>query len=171
VHHSDQLYDLAMLNPVAYDYWPVQPITAVRTPIIRQFMMSMLDLGSLKQIVRRGLYNRDRADDELMIYFQKTFQDPLRRKAFLHFAKCLNNQHLMEIATDLRALQLPVMIIRGEADLYLSSAITDKLSREIPNSQLVKMKTAGHFLQEDEPEAVVKILIEFFANNANDRSS
>jgi len=35
VKHPDRFYSISMLNPVGYDYWPVQPITSMRTPVFR----------------------------------------------------------------------------------------------------------------------------------------
>ena len=162
VRYAQHLFDLTLINTVAYDYWPVQPITAMRTPIIRQFMMATLDWGALKQIVLRGVYHDERVDPELMDLFWMPMRTPEGRKAFLHFAKSLDNQELMAIETNLSALSLPVLIIRGEADLYLSAAIAERLHREIPNSRLAYIPAAGHFIQEDEPGRLVEIITQFF---------
>jgi pimeloyl-ACP methyl ester carboxylesterase len=93
------------------------------------------------------------------------FMKPLRtsegRKAFMHFARCLDNSNLMDIAEDLRQLNLPVLIIRGDADPYLSRAIADKLHNEIPNSKLMLIPTASHFIQEDEPEQTAAAIVDF----------
>lgn len=162
VLHTENLYDLTLINTVAYDYWPVQPISAIRTPIIRQIIMATLDLGMLKQIVLRGVYHNERVDSELMALFWMPMQTREGRKAFLHFAKSLDNQDLMEIEANLRTLDLPVLIIRGDADLYLSEAIAERLHHEIPNSRLVRIPNAGHFIQEDEPQKLVETLTQFF---------
>jgi pimeloyl-ACP methyl ester carboxylesterase len=162
VRFTERLYDLTMINSVAYDYWPVQPIIAMRTPVIRQLMMATLDLGALKQIVLRGVYHHDRVDSELMDLFWMPMRTRKGRKAFLHFAKSLDNQDLMEIETNLRALDLPVLIIRGDADIYLSEIISERLHREIPGSQLEHIPNAGHYLQEDEPEKLTDIIMQFF---------
>jgi pimeloyl-ACP methyl ester carboxylesterase len=169
VQYGQYLYDLTVINTVAYDYWPVQPISAMRTPIIRQLMMAVLDRGALKQIVLRGVYHDERVDSELMDLFWMPMRSREGRKAFLHFAKSLDNQDLMVIAGNLKLLSLPVLIIRGEADLYLSAAISDRLHREIPNSRLVKIPTAGHFIQEDEPELLVDFIMQFFEEAKHDR--
>jgi pimeloyl-ACP methyl ester carboxylesterase len=169
VRYGQHLYDLTVINTVAYDYWPVQPISAIRTPIIRQLVMAVLDRGALKQIVLRGVYHDERVDSELMDLFWMPMRSREGRKAFLHFAKSLDNQDLMVIAENLKLLSLPVLIIRGEADLYLSAAISDRLHREIPNSRLVKIPTAGHFIQEDEPELLVDFIMQFFEEAKHDR--
>jgi len=162
VLHPEKLKDLSLVNSVGHDFWPVQPIIAMRTPIVRQLAMATLDIGAFRLIVRRGLYHKESLTDELMEFFWRPMRDKAGRRGFLHFANCLNNSHLVEIENDLRSLKLPVLIIRGDGDLYLSEAISLKLHRDIPGSKLVRIATGGHFIQEDEPEQVAEALLQFW---------
>lgn len=162
VRHPEMLYDLTMINTVAYDFWPVQPIIALRTPIVRQFLMASLDLGTFRLIVKRGIYHKDRVTNELMDLFMRPMLTSEGRKAFMYFAKCLDNHNLMEIEDDLRRLKIRVLIIRGDGDPYLGATISEKLHREIPGSRLVRIPTGGHFIQEDEPERIAQEVIGFF---------
>ena len=59
-------------------------------------------------------------------------------------------------------MNIPVLIIRGDADPYLGATISEKLHRDIPGSRMVRIPTGGHFIQEDEPEKIAKELIGFF---------
>jgi len=162
INHPDQLRSLSLLNTVAYDFWPVQPISAMRTPIVRQLLMASLDLGMFRLVVKRGIYNQDRVTDDLMSLFMAPFKTKQGRKAFLHFARCLNNHNLTEIEDQLRKLDLPVLIMRGENDPYLSADIAQKLHREIPGSRLSLLPQAGHFFQEDVPLQISAELTAFF---------
>jgi 2-hydroxymuconate-semialdehyde hydrolase len=162
VRFPSLLYDLTMINTVGYDYWPVQPIIAMRTPVFRQFLIAAMDIGAFGLIVKRGLYHKERFTPELMDLFMKPMLKPGGRRAFLHFAKCLNNQDLMDIEKELRELAVPVLIIRGDADPYLRAEISEKLHREIPGSVLIRIPTGGHFIQEDEPEQLVQAMKLFF---------
>lgn len=162
VQYPEMLFDLAMINTVAYDYWPVQPIIAMRTPILRQFMIAAVDLGAFQLIVKRGLYHKDLVTEELMDLFMKPLKKSGGRKALLHFARCLNNANLMEIAEDLRKLKMPVLIIRGDADPYLGSMIAERLHQDIPGSRLVRIATGGHWIQEDESVQTAQSLLAFF---------
>jgi pimeloyl-ACP methyl ester carboxylesterase len=163
VRHERMLYDLTLINSVAYDFWPVQPITAMRTPIIRQLLMTTFDFGTFKLIIKRGIHHIEKIDRELLDLFNKPMQTGEGRKAFLHFAKCLDNSNLMEISEELRAMEIPVLIIRGDADVYLSSSIAEKLHSEIKTSRLVRIQTGGHFIQEDHPEWIASELSRFYA--------
>jgi len=162
VRYPEKILKLVLVNTVGYDFWPVQPIVAMRTPIIRHLAMASLDLGTFKLVLRRAFYNKEYLTPELFDKFWEQMKTKEGRRAFLHFAKCLNNQHLLEISDKLKQLPIPVMIIRGVADVYLDAKISEKLNSEIPGSQLIRFDKAGHFLQQDEPDRLAKTLQEFF---------
>lgn len=161
VAQPERFYSMSLLNSVAYDFWPVQPIIAMRTPIIRQLAMATLDLGTFRLIVKRGLHYKDHLTDELMALFWEPFKTRDGRKAFLHFAKALNNTDLLEIEEQLQHLPMPVHIIRGDADPYLSKDISERLAKEIPHSKLTIMPDGGHFIQEDIPQELSRTIIDF----------
>lgn len=163
VNYPDLLLSLTLINSVAYNFWPVQPIVTLRTPIIRQLAMATLDWGMFELIIKRGLFHKSRLTPELMDYYRKPMNDSLGRKAFLHFARCLNNRNLTEIEAEIRQLKMPVLIVRGEEDIYLIASISEKLHSEIPGSKLVKVKTGGHFIQIDEPGELSQIVVEFIS--------
>ncbi len=159
---APQLFcSLTLINTVAYDFWPVQPIISMRTPIIRQLAMACLDIGALRFIVRRGMYHPERVTKELMAFFWHPLKTSEGRKAFLYFAHCLNNKDLLEISDQISELAIPVLIVRGDADVYLSQSIAEKLHANIPGSRYELLSTAGHFIQEDEPEQLAYIMSHF----------
>lgn len=168
VSFPEKLLSLTLINSVAYDFWPVQPIIAMRTPIIRQLAMASLDKGALRMIVRRGLYHKENLTKELLSDFWEPLKKKEGRKAFLHFAASLDINDLLEIEEQLHQLQTPVLIIRGDADPYLSAAIAEKLAKNIPGAKLVRIPTGGHFMQEDEPERITKELKKFFLTHNHD---
>lgn len=161
VRYPETVISSTFINTIAYDFWPVQPIIAMRTPIIRQLAMATLDLGMFKLIVQRGVFHKEKVTPELMNYFFKPMQSKAGRKAFLHFAACLDNKDLIEIAGLIKKIKTPVLIVRGNADVYLGSNISAKLHSEISISKLVIIPDAGHFIQLDEPEKLAHILQQF----------
>ncbi|MCK5379038.1 MAG: alpha/beta hydrolase [Acidobacteria bacterium] len=160
VRHPERLHSLTLVNTVAYDFWPVQPIIAVRTPFLRQLAMATLDIGMLRLIVRRALHHKDRLTPELFARFHREVSARGSRRSFLRFTRSLDNAHLLEISVDLRRLSVPTLVIRGEQDVYLSVEISRRLNREIPGSRLVTVGEAGHFIQIDQPEQLADHLIQ-----------
>ncbi len=161
VKYPEVIKDLVLINTVGYDYWPVQPIITMRIPVIRQLAMAALDFGMLKMLVRRGFHHKERLNDELMDQFSYPLSNKEGRQAFLQFAKSLNNRNLTEIEKSIGKISFPVLIVRGDADPYLSADISERLHREIRESQLIRIPTGGHFLQEDEPDMLVEMIHTF----------
>ena len=161
VRHPEMLLDLTLVNSVGYDFWPVQPVTALRTPIVRQLLMASFDLGTFRVVVKRGLYHKDRLTPELMASFMRPLSSSEGRKAFMHFARCLDNHNLTDIADELHRLSVPTLIVRGDADPYLSAAIGERLADEIPGARYERIATASHFIQIDEPDWLSKQIVGF----------
>lgn len=161
------IQDMVLINTIGYNYWPVQPITTMRTPIFRQFAMMSLDMGMLQKLIKKGLYKKESYTEEFRSLVWEEMANKKRRKSFLHFAKCLNNQHLMEIASELKNIKFPVLIIRGEGDLYLNSIISTRLEEDIPSGEILRVRTGGHFIQEDEPDLLIQEISEFYNKHQN----
>jgi pimeloyl-ACP methyl ester carboxylesterase len=161
VRHRRRIRSMTVINPVGYDFWPVQPIIAMRTPILRQLVMATLDRWMLRAVVKRALCRHDLVDDRLMDLFWDQMSTPQRRKAFLHLARSLDASQLTSIVNDLRRLDLPTLILRGDGDVYLSPRICEQLHSDIPGSRFERIPTGGHFVQIDEPEWVVDRLATF----------
>ena len=161
------IQDMVLINTIGYNYWPVQPITTMRTPIFRQFAMMSLDMGMLQKLIKKGLYKKESYTEEFKSLVWEEMANKKRRKSFLHLAKCLNNQHLMEIASELKNIKFPVLIIRGEGDLYLNSIISTRLEEDIPSGEILRVRTGGHFIQEDEPDLLIQEISEFYNKHQN----
>jgi pimeloyl-ACP methyl ester carboxylesterase len=162
-NHQQCVQTVSVINTVSFDFWPVQPIVALRTPVIRQLLMALLDVGAFERIVARGLYHKERVTPQLMELFMYPLRTAEGRKAFLHFARCLDNSNLTSIEPALAALEVPFLILRGDADLYLGAANAERLHATVPGSRLERCATAGHFIQEDEPEWVTRQLLDFLS--------
>jgi len=156
------LRTLSLVNCVGYDYWPVQPITALRTPVVRQLMLAAIDAGAFSLVVRRGLFHKELVTPAFMADFLEPLATPEGRKAFVHFARCLDNANLMEIVDDLRRLRVPTQVAWGLADAYLPFAIAERLAADVPGARLDRLPTAGHYSPLDEPEQLAALLASHF---------
>lgn len=159
VRNPERVSTLGLVNTVGYDYWPVQPIVAMRTPILRQLAMASLDLGMLRLVIRRAVYRKERITPAVFERIRNEIAVPSSRRAFLNSTRCLNNSDLTVISGDLQKLPMPVLIVRGERDLYLSPEISNRLHREIPSSKLVAVPDGGHFIQLDEPQLLATTIL------------
>ena len=154
VNYANKLRSVSLLNPVGYDYWPVKPVSSMRTPIFRQLAMAAFDRGYYKSIVKKALYKPESLTEELLSLFWSNFDTSVAKKSFMRFAKCLNVNDLIEIEEGIRNIDIPVLILRAEKDVYLSSEITKRLHDDIKDSQYIVIPESGHYMQEDSPTEI-----------------
>lgn len=160
--HPEMLHDLCLINTVGYDFWPVQPISTIRTPILRQIAMATLDMGSLRLIVRAGLFHKENLTPEIFAQFEAQMENKANRKSFLKLAKDLDHHDLMEMEDKINNIKLNTLIIRGMSDVYLSNAIAMKLHKNLQNSRLELLDKVGHFAQLDDPERISRRILQFY---------
>jgi pimeloyl-ACP methyl ester carboxylesterase len=104
--------------------------------------------------------------------------DPRRFRAFMsdytdewnsELGKQLLFQHIRlaipnysnAVASDLKTMGKPMLIIWGEADEQFPLKLAYRLHRDIPDSQLVTVPDAGHLILFDAPGAVARALSKF----------
>jgi pimeloyl-ACP methyl ester carboxylesterase len=85
------------------------------------------------------------------------------RRAFVRQALQFKEHHTGEIEPRLGSIEVAVLVVWGEEDGWLDPSQAPRLQKEIPGSKLKLIPGAGHFVQEDAPEEVVKVLGDFFS--------
>jgi pimeloyl-ACP methyl ester carboxylesterase len=69
-------------------------------------------------------------------------------------------------AATLRQLQVPTLLITGDADLYSPPALIRMVAAEIPHSEVVIIREAGHSSYWEQPEAFNRAVLEFLARHS-----
>jgi pimeloyl-ACP methyl ester carboxylesterase len=75
-----------------------------------------------------------------------------------------DQRHTDDIAPLLDKITAPTLIVWGEADPWLPAADGAELAERIPGAQLALLPTAGHLVQEDEPDELTRLLAEHLAS-------
>jgi pimeloyl-ACP methyl ester carboxylesterase len=163
VRHPKTVRSLSLVSSVAGDLWPDFPLNALRTPFLRQLVLSTLDAGLSSWLVRRALTHRERVTDELMNEFHRPLQTLTGRRALLHFASCLRARDLAALEPELRKLALPAHLVWGAADRVLDPGTPDRLAADFPAGRVTRLEGAGHLLPIDEPAGLAAALLAGFA--------
>jgi pimeloyl-ACP methyl ester carboxylesterase len=66
----------------------------------------------------------------------------------------------------LKRLQVPTLLITGEADLYSPPALIRMVAAQIPNSEVAIMREAGHSSYWEQPEAFNRAVLDFLARHS-----
>jgi pimeloyl-ACP methyl ester carboxylesterase len=69
-----------------------------------------------------------------------------------------------------RPVRVPTLLIWGEQDRYLSLGLTRGLEKWVPDLRIERLRDASHWVQNDVPEQVNRLLIDFFREGLGPRS-
>lgn len=115
-------------------------------------------------ILPRSFGDKKISKQELQQY-TRPFANKRQRNGALAFAKSLlNDQDWFEELWNQREsiAQKPTLFIWGMKDPVIKPAYLEKFQSAFTNSITVKLETCGHFPQEEQPDEVVKAMLDFF---------
>ncbi len=162
VQHLERVTALALLNTLVYPELSLAAkafLVGCRLPGIRGALASPTGLGLA---MRLGMQTPP--SDEVVAAVQRPFGPRDARRALVATACNLHPAGLMEIARRLPGYQGPVRLIYGAHDRILPDVAETmaRVARDLPQAEITALAGCGHFLQEDDPELVGRLLAEFF---------
>ena len=111
-----------------------------------------------------GVAHKERLNREVLTPYTAPFETKEARKALIKAGSGLGIGGLAEIAKRLPTLGVPLRVIYGEKDLVLPDVAKTmgRIANDCPGTEVTSIPNCGHFLQEDEPELVGRLMAEFF---------
>ncbi len=73
----------------------------------------------------------------------------------------LRNQDWQLTERSLPHIQTPTLITWGKYDKYLESSLAYRFGRAMPNAEAVILDRCGHFSNEEKPDKVNELMLEF----------
>lgn len=164
IENPSRLSALAILNTLVYPemFWAVKLfMLGTFLPGVKNWLVSP---SGIKAAFKLGVCNTHRITNEMMQPYQSPFVEDEARRALLKSAQGLSPKGFDRMASKLPDIKVPVRLIYGENDRILPDIARTmaRLQLDIPHSELSRFPDCGHFLQEDEPEKLGRLLNEFF---------
>jgi pimeloyl-ACP methyl ester carboxylesterase len=159
IRHPDRVRKLIVMDAPLYPLPPPLVLRLLRTRLLGELFVSE---WLLKRILRGGALAR--IDDKVLEeYLQPYRDDPGARAALLKFLREFNLRMSLEneIVPALSKLQTRTYIVWGDGDPYVPLDFAKQLERDLPNRFLQVITNTGHFVQEDRPDEVTRVLREF----------
>ncbi len=165
IQRPQRLARLALLNTLVYPRpsWAVLLfVLSLRLPGFRSVMTSPWGLGKAMQL---GIADRSRVTAEMLAGVRAPFVSSEARTALVKTGCNLSPKGFQEIADQLSSLTVPVRLVYGERDRILPDVARTmaRVKRDLPQADKFALPGCGHFLQEDQPDEVGRLLAEFFA--------
>ena len=117
-------------------------------------------MADLRETLPNGSANPQRFRDFMAEYIDPWDSELGKELLFQHVRLLLPN-YSNSVASDLKVMGKPTLIIWGEKDQQMPLKLAYRLNREIPGSRLTVIPDAGHLVLFDAPAAVASALVDF----------
>jgi haloalkane dehalogenase len=95
--------------------------------------------------------------------YWKAYADTERRRGQLDLYRSGDFEKLERFEGRLAALGVPVLLLWGAGDPFAPPATAHRFARELPDTELVVVEDAGHFVWEDAPRRCAEAVTAFLA--------
>ena len=164
-HQPERLRKLVLLNTLVYPNPSLAVILFIagcRIPGLRALLSGP---WGLRTAMRVGVGDPGVLTEEMIRGVQAPFQTWEARRALLKAGYSLNPKGFQEIARLLPTLRIPVLAAYGEKDRILPDVAKTmrRVAQDLPQTEVTAIADCGHFLQEERPDQVGRILADFLS--------
>jgi pimeloyl-ACP methyl ester carboxylesterase len=156
-NHPQAVRGLVLVDSIAYDSFPEPRIARLKDPVWDGI------LGAPGFDLRTGLtkgFTRAFTPEPTAAYV-RPFHGVDGRLAYLRAARTFRTEELSARMVEIEKLDIPALIIWGSEDLFQPIHYGARLAAAMPRARFVKVERAGHFLPEDAPEALARLIAGF----------
>lgn len=159
VSNPDRIASLTVIDPLAYPIDLPFPYSLGKKlgKIVLPFFSRSLVFRTLKQIV----YNPEKISSEQIDAYWHPYEMKGGREAALSVLKAFDRNILESWSQLYGRINVPTLILWGERDRWIPVEHLDRLANQIPNSKKILISDCGHIPQEEKPEEVNSVLLDF----------
>lgn len=136
------------------------PFVIAQTPVLRN-VFNYVPKAVVRRFVRQVFNDQSKVTDEVVNRYFDLFHRDGNKEAFVKIA----NSYFQQNTHNLHQLKMPVLIMWGEHDNWLSVDHSHKFKRDLVNSQLIIYKDVGHVPMEEIPAESARDLLNFMKEN------
>ena len=172
--HPERIKRLVILNTWAFLYPEGTRLHGLlelfRKPHVGEAMVQALNLF-VEGYLPGGLYHKERLPEVMPVY-RAPFPDYNSRIGTLAFPRDIpvGAEHpsaptMRRIEERLERLEVPTAVVWGMRDPDFEPSVIGQWTDVYPHAEVHRIETAGHFLQEDEPDRIVALIEDFLRRN------
>jgi len=129
---------------------------------IGEFLMWLGGESIVRAGLEAGVSNTSRITDEVLARYYRPEGKPAKiNKTYLGTMRSDFEGDLAFIEKNLKSIDKPTLIVWADSDAYLPLSLGERIHEDIAGSKMEVLPQCGHFLQEDAPEEVTKLIVEF----------
>jgi pimeloyl-ACP methyl ester carboxylesterase len=161
----ERVASLVLVNSTCYEYsvapdWPLPDMKKSQDPDVAKQAKVEDMMRELRETVPNGSQNPDRFK-EIMEEWIEPWDSELGKELLYQQIRLLLPSYSNSVASDLKVMRKPTLIIWGENDRQIPLKLAQRLHHDIPESRLVIIPGAGHLILSDAPGQVASALADF----------
>ena len=139
-------------------------IFGFQIPGIPEFRIRARNFAMIERVMRDKMIHPERLSDADLDAFKAALARPGALRATLAYYRTAFRAALRSgfSAHDIR-IHVPTQVIWGEQDFALGLELVQNLSRWVDDLELELLPTAGHWVQQDEPEITSELMLAFLS--------
>lgn len=169
LRHPDRFDRLVVLDTFLYtelpDWGSFYRLAKVRP--LGEIFLGLWGKSIARSGLEAGVVDKSRISDEVFerYYMPDGTPDKLNQ-TYLATLRIDPTQDLRFIESNLSTIRQPTLVVWGEGDAYLPVSLGERIHRDIAGSTMVTIPDCGHYVQEDEPERVTELIVDFVREEA-----
>ena len=161
----ERVASLVLVDSTCYDYsvapdWPLPDMKKSQDPDAAKQAKVEDMMRELRETVPTASQNPDRFK-EIMEEWIEPLDSELGKELLYQQIRLLLPSYSNSVASDLKVMRKPTLIIWGENDRQIPLKLAQRLHHDIPESRLVIIPGAGHLILFDAPGQVASALADF----------
>lgn len=135
-------------------------IRLLQLKYVGEFIAWFLSPLAIRIGLLKGLYKKSILTKELFSEYYSPFTTSETKKRALEMIRSFMSS-MSVLEKDISKIQIPTLILWAQYERFFSRSVAQRLHSDIKNSRLEIVSDCGHFIQEEQPEAVVELLGSF----------
>jgi pimeloyl-ACP methyl ester carboxylesterase len=131
-----------------------------QVPGLAEQLFTAGDFDLLERMLRRQPVNTNAFTLEDVRLYKHALARPGALTAALNYYRALGSALLQQVHHP-PTVSVPTLLLWGERDNYLSPRLTEGLQAWVPNLSVVRFPDVSHWIQNDAPEPVNRLMVEF----------
>ncbi len=137
-------------------------------PWLPEYALLRNHAEAVGQMLRGAAVQKDAFPREVTARYQRAMSKPGAMHAALQYYRSVFREGLRpsSFSNAVRRITAPTLLIWGEQDVALDIALTTGLEQWVEHLRVRRIPDSGHWVQQERPEQVNQMMLEFLAGNA-----
>ena len=130
-------------------------------PVLPELFMRAGNFRGLERTLRHDPVRPGAFTDEDIQRYKEAIARPGALTAGINYYRAAFRYSRLSPAQSFPKIEVPTLLIWGEKDRYLGTRLTEGLDRWVADLRIERIPEASHWVQNDAPERVNRLMIDF----------